>query len=555
MRRFHESVRIERAWVLCLAVTLVTACHSAPSTAARSGTGEHAPQASVSASAPTRPAKPARAARPRLAPPDTAFQHFEKKLDKLCAQPDGATTAALVQAGTATTRCLREIVLKKARELPEAARAALAAGPQDPIVKDTWSPAWLRFEDSVCAIEDVDKYANGIRRAVGTMRYVDEAYCGEHPYIEAAFLLHGLAKGDAAGFAQHVLATAPAGRDRLAATRRALPGVERLRRLAPEDSLFNEECWDCVMADADWRRVELRLRAILDESKTLGRAVCRSWPDLRKRLGSGCDELVREHFASYLAKGPEPFGQGITAGDYQGLPPPKDPAYRAVIEPVIDACRRNENLHYSDVVFERKYLGCLRQHFAKLAASTPGWSRVRSKWTRFEHALCQVEDDAARSGLLSASGGRLEGEPMFDAGSLECPALTTARGIFVVHALSGNDTTTFAAHVGARKSWIPIVEKGMKRLSDTAHARTCKDDIRLLPKGCRPRTLSTRRWALVGPHLARLGPAAAALGKSLCNAWPALDARFSDCSSRLRDYFLSYSMFGGLVGIDQDRYW
>ncbi len=460
----------------------------------------------------------------------------------------------MVAAGYAKGRCLHDFVQKQARKLPKATQARFATGPADPIVKDTWSPAWLRLEESVCAIGDAERYTSGIRRAVGSMRYIDEAFCEQGPYAQAAFLVDSLLGHDAAGFAEHVLADAPAGRKRLAATRRALPGVERLQKLAPEDSLFNDECWSCVLADADWRRTELRLRAILDESKTLGSAVCRSWPELEERLGSRCDELVREHFASYLPEDPDPFGQGVTAGDFKGLPPPKDPAYRAVIDPIIDECRKNESLHYSDLGYERKYLACLRRHFEKLAASTAGWQGVKTKWSRFERTLCQVEDDAQRSDLVSGVGARLEREMTFHVRSLECPALITARGIFIVHALAGNDASAFVAHVDARAGWLPGVKRGLEELGTTARAAPCKKEFPRVPKGCRPKALASVHWTTVNAHLAALQPTAAALGKALCSDWPALQARLPSCATRLGDYFMSYPMFGGLLAIDEDRY-
>jgi hypothetical protein len=554
---FCDSVRAERIWALGAAIALATACHRAPSAAAHSDGGTRAspPPAASSTPAPTKSVPPASAHKTTAAPPDTTFKQFGAKLDKLCPQPDsGQTTGSMVAAGYAKARCLREYVQKQARKLPKAMRAAFAAGPPDPIVKDAWSPAWLRLEESVCAIGDAERYTSGIRRAVGSMRYIDEAFCERGPYAQAAFLVDSLLGHDAAGFAEHVLAAAPAGRKRLAAARRALTGVERLRKLAPEDSLFNDECWSCVLADADWRRKALHLRAILDESKTLGSAMCRSWPELEKRLGTGCAELVREHFASYLAEDPGPFGQGVTAEDYKGLPPPKDAAYRAVIDPIIDECRKNESLHYSDLGYERKYLGCLRRHFAKLAAATARFHDVKPEWTRFQQALCQVEDDAQRSDLVSGVGARLEREMTFHVRSLECPALTTARGIFVVHALAGDDATAFVAHVKARAAWLPTVKRGLRELGSTARAAPCKKEFPRVPKGCRPKALATVHWATVNPHLAALQPAAAALGKALCSAWPALQAKLPSCATQLGDYFMSYPMFGGLLAIDENRY-
>lgn len=558
--RYRQAARVA-CWTLCaLALSAAAGCHHATpgnsSDAGRQAPGSGRvvppsvrrlePSSSTVGSAPAiaKPAKPA--------PPDTAFKHFSSKLDRRCTPPaDGPTMLDMASQQSATTSCLQDLVFKQARELPERTQAALAV-----TGKYAWSTAWLRFEQSVCAVEDAESTLSSIRRATGSKRAVDRILCDQGPYTQAAFLLQELGKKTATAFANHVLATAPNGRKRLAATERALRSVRRLRKLAPEDSLFNEQCWDCILADADWGRLELQLSTILDGSQTLGAAVCRSWPKLAKRLGKDCETLLREHFISYLPEDPRPFGQGVTAKTYQGLPPPKDPAYRAVVQPVIDACFKNETFRFAADSEGPSYFACVRKHFSKLASSTPHWQGVEAPWKRFEDTLCQVETDAYHSGYFDHKVLTDRLDRATYGVDLQCRALTTTRAVFVIHSLAQHDSKAFVAHLHARARWLPEVEQGLRKLAKAAKSASCTDPVRLLPKSCRPAgSLTDRQWAKVAQDLTRLRPAAAALGKSLCEAWPALGSGLSHCPTRLRDYFLSYPMFTGLLVVDDNKYY
>jgi len=555
MRRDRGGVcpaKVRCRGFLGIVIGLLSGCDPRPSPV-RVREDAQSPPAFPDQSAATAPVSSAPEARKDEPASDPAFEDFSQALLRRCeAKDDEGTTASMVSAAHATGRCLRSALSKQFRKLPARTRAELAIGPPDPIVKDEWSPAWLRLVDSVCGVSDADAWVSGIRRMAGSMRYIESAVCHHAPLMEAAYLFLAYQNEDASAFATRVRATAPGGRSRLEAIRRALSNVETARLLAPEDSLFNDECWHCVLSDADWRRMALRLRAIDQESKALGTAVCNLWPELQARLGEHCATGVQEHFASYVGSAPTRLGQGLKADDYRDLPPPKDAAYRRIVDPVIDDCRPHENLHYSDVRYERKYLECLKKHRKERAAN--GISpKADLAWERFERRLCNLEDKAYSTELVAPVVDRLERLVTVTVEGLECPAITEARRIFFLQARADDDAKGFVEHAAARSRWLAMVEKGKERVEKVSKAHLCADTEVPAFDECRSPRLKAASWTETLDGFEDLVRESTALGQTVCDEWPSLRAQEPACAKLLRDYFLSYPTLLGLVAVNRDR--
>jgi hypothetical protein len=320
-----------------------------------------------------------------------------------------------------------------------------------------------------------------------------------------------------------------------------------LRTVAYDDALFDDECFHCVLSDADWRRLLLDVDVILDESATLARALCGSWPALAEELGGigRCEGPLRAHFVWYLANVPAPFAPSAGREAYAGFPPPKDPAYREYADALTDGCRRGESLHYSSDEFERRVLGCLR------SAAPPKQEHleIRRALDGYVTRLCGVEAAISQTSIVSSTDAHVR--LINRVGKIQCPLLGAQRVAYVLSSRTSNEVGSFAAHVRARIPWAAQVREGAARVKAIAATTTCQDYSSVVDGRCRSAGLKATEWRKLQGALTDLPAAASVPARALCKSWPELAAELGSdrCEGRLTEYFLSYGMFVGLAAL------
>ena len=353
--------------------------------------------------------------------------------------------------------------------------------------------------------------------------------------------------------AARVRATGAAGQARADALPGVLASAMRMHDRAPEGSLFDEECDHCFLSDADWRRVVLRLHAMEDEPRRLAASLCSAWPPLAGQLGgeTACREAVRLHFLSYLADVPPAFDREDDASAHARRSPSKDPDYRAFIEPVIDRCRPQEDLHYSAEPYEADYVSCLRKE-ARAQEMGAGRTKLGDAFRGYVSTLCTVEQLTEKTDLSMAFDSDLIYRLWPNrVSAVQCPGLAYPRAAFLFEAARGGDAA-IARHVRWRVPWAAEVRRGMAAVRRASKLQECAEYADQWSKGCRPKGVPASDWSRLLASLAQVESKAPALARDVCGAWPEISEALggaAPCQESLADYFLSYATYLGLAAV------
>lgn len=502
---------------------------------------------------------PAAAAPPDRDPlPDPAYEAFEKALRAACDKDTGAmTTHELVLAAIDINGCFDSAVRKRLSALPPAVRRVWTRDPPDKLRALSWSPRFSRFEDACCALDDAAQFVIDKSRAAGSMRNITSAACRGGHLPEIAYLLQLQRAGDVAAFVRRIRALEPPGRARAAALAAFPAAAERLARAAPEDSVHDDECWSCTLADADWERLAMDARVADEDSRALAAILCEAWPALEGELGgpADCREAARVYFLSMLESPPAVPREAFT---YPGLPPAKDDDYRRVMGPVIAACRREEDVHYTSDPIEQGVLSCLRKDMDAALAGAPAdpagktaRKDLRAAFERFTGRLCGLESATNKASLdLTPRHDRWFGSDFIK--EIQCPGLAAIRFAFLARSLRDGAVTPFARHVAWREPWGERVRRGIHVIDGIAGKADCPESGEGEPwtGACRARALKPDAWRALRKDLAALPGDAAGAAKAMCDAWPALAAELGGaeaCARRMTGYFLSYSSYVGIA--------
>jgi hypothetical protein len=505
----------------------------------------------------------AAASRVDATPPDdaartTTAEHtaFVEAALKRCEPADaGDTTAAMVETARVTSGCLRAEVERLVARLPPEARARIAAGDPGPYHRYAWSPTWERLAVAACALDDAQAWVHGARRLAGTMRYIGNASCPSGRAIEQAYLLQSWVDGRAEEFARHVIAGQPAGEARVRGLASARASAARLRLRAPDDVEQDEESWNAVLADADWRRVVRSAETVDETARAMSEIVCSGFGALEAALGgaASCRERMRVHFVGYLPSVPGDFEAEVDPRDYEGQPPSRDDDLRADVDPLVERCRRGEDLHYTSYADDGEFVRCLERGAeeafgrAPQAAKGPWRARLRA----YVRDACAAEEALVQAhiGPLMSRDGRYEPRVFV---RLQCSGLAAIRGAFLADTMRAGNPAAFARHVRHRAAWAGRVRLGVEKVHAVAKLPPCAKSASYLDGKCRSTDLDARGWTALLRGVDPLGPAAAEVARGVCEAWPELGAALGEgsCVEVLAGYFVSYPTFLGLAPLE-----
>lgn len=479
---------------------------------------------------------------------DAELDAFEERLRVAChVAPDPMSTAEMVGYSETLESCAEQRIRALLARLPAPQRAKLLSAPRPPAaaprILRSWYPALSAFQEAACLLSDAQEFS-GRARTAGTMRAVTRASCRSFATQRALYWLELYAAGDTATFARHARLQAEAGRRAELEQAKLAKLATALEASAVETAFEDDACPLCTLGDADFRKLLRAQTSVLATARDLAGAACGAWPELETALGGSqaCQTELRSYWLVEAGGGyGEPFSDAswtVADDDDEGsekLPPPKDPDYAAVVEPLYATCEAE-----TDRAEPRARGACLSRHQRATLAALPSAQqaaagRIAAAWQHFAEQLCIVDDAALPFVDVRLAG---YGEPT-------CRLLQTARGAHLLRRWANREVNELHRHILARREWANRASAGLTRLQSRLATRPCLD------KGVSGHEcnwpMPVAAWRRAQGALKQLLPARRDLAHAVCSAWPGLDDTTETCDELLELHLLSYAQYLGAL--------
>lgn len=491
---------------------------TASSPAASTAPPEQAPQGVGTASpAPPEPTLPA------------SYRAFLDDRAARCPRREKDTsTAGMVAAVVAETRCVEQVTLRDLARLPPRDVAALLEG--DPASgrgrRSTLDgTAWKSSTREVCEFHDTQQAVHGSMWMWGTMFAISRAECVLNRHLALGYLVQARIEDRAADVAS-LLTRLPGGRpdiDETLARWRRYAAVAR--RTAPHGHGRGGNTYR--LGDAGWIRLERDLDRLESSAITLAGGPCAIWSGLVTAVGGEqrCRALLRLWYLPVL-EGDE--SDRILAPDRDAVPEPPDPALPPPADDAYDAAtyalRRRCNGEIS---------ACTAKELADARAGVASRPQVVA-WAAhvaaFRDRLCSMDLAAGGYSDSASPDPWLRKETNCDWGS---GVLLTA---YVLRQLAAGDTRALVDHMKNRTRWGRAVLSGLESMQEYFQGPCVPGRYH----GCPGRSEALRpRAALAIEAVIAQGKA---LGDELCRTAPEIDVALgSTCKSVVAAYVFSFS--------------